>query len=483
MCMRSPFVACLVCLTACSGSEHARHDADGLRLTSAETASRKPVGAVGFRRPALPAPLPEQAAAAPITYRGIDGSRLHVGKVIAPNYPMARHPDPFLEGGSTLFRATRHEQIDSRQIIDFLSEHAQGGLQTFAAPPTVHIGEAMNFRESVVRAVQWINEALPPAWHIQIGRDVAPLQQSVPSGAIYIDFASASELGARLPTGAAGAAHLYDNADGSRRASHVVVAPERVGWYGPNDDTMLEKVIIHELLHALGFSSHVERQDSRIFHATLGREDFSNMLFPIDRQALFAAYAKLKPGDRPPTIQRKLFNGWSTLGDHWAGISEFSEFGVARQFGVPGVQSPPFFLQAWASGEAPHTSLADSPLKGSAVWTGDIIGVRPDDVRDASGYERNLVTGTARIAVELGTLEGEALFDDLATWANTEVEEMWGDGDLEYDIKVRGNTFHQTATSIDDGVLTGIFTGRQHEGAAGTLERSDLTAAFGAARQ
>ncbi len=57
---------------------------------------------------------------------------------------------------------------------------------------------------------------------------------------------------------------------------------------------------------------------------------------------------------------------------------------------------------------------------------------------------------------------------------------QWLDGDLGYEIDVHGNTFKQT--SGDEGILTGIFTGRQHEGAAGTLERSDLTAAFGASR-
>ena len=37
-------------------------------------------------------------------------------------------------------------------------------------------------------------------------------------------------------------------------------------------------------------------------------------------------------------------------------------------------------------------------------------------------------------------------------------------------------------TGGDDGSLTGIFVGRSHEGATGTLERDDLTAAFGAER-
>ena len=45
---------------------------------------------------------------------------------------------------------------------------------------------------------------------------------------------------------------------------------------------------------------------------------------------------------------------------------------------------------------------------------------------------------------------------------------------------VRGNTFRETGG--DAGWLTGSFTGLLHEGVAGTLERTDLTAAFGGAR-
>ena len=57
---------------------------------------------------------------------------------------------------------------------------------------------------------------------------------------------------------------------------------------------------------------------------------------------------------------------------------------------------------------------------------------------------------------------------------------VWGDGDLGYLITVNGNTF--TRTGGDEGYLTGAFFGRRHEGMGGTLEREDLTAAFGGGR-
>lgn len=55
-----------------------------------------------------------------------------------------------------------------------------------------------------------------------------------------------------------------------------------------------------------------------------------------------------------------------------------------------------------------------------------------------------------------------------------------GNGDLRYFIAVRGNTFRETGG--DEGILTGIFVGRNHEGATGTLERTDLVGAFGGIR-
>ncbi len=98
----------------------------------------------------------------------------------------------------------------------------------------------------------------------------------------------------------------------------------------------------------------------------------------------------------------------------------------------------------------------------------------------------NPVAGDAAIGVHLATLTGRADFTSLEQWAAGQAPgdvgtgAVWGDGGLGYSIAVTGNTFRQTGG--DAGTLTGIFTGRNHEGAAGTLERRDLTAAFGGSR-
>lgn len=135
--------------------------------------------------------------------------------------------------------------------------------------------------------------------------------------------------------------------------------------------------------------------------------------------------------------------------------------------------------QLWAYGIRPTTTLANNRrLSGSATWTGALLGL-------TSSAEA--VAGDAAIGVNLATMTGTADFTALEKWtarsapgaAGTRTQ--WLHGDLGYTIAVPGNAF--TRTGGDAGTLTGIFTGRSHEGAAGTLDRADLTAAFGASRK
>lgn len=116
-------------------------------------------------------------------------------------------------------------------------------------------------------------------------------------------------------------------------------------------------------------------------------------------------------------------------------------------------------------------------MAGTVRWLGRLLGFTPSV---------EAVAGAAEISADIDTLTGNADFTDLESWeANTAPGgvgsgDTWGDGDLNYEIGVRGNTFYQTGG--DDGVVTGAFFGPAHEGAGGVLERHDLNAAFGASR-
>ncbi|MCY4394745.1 MAG: hypothetical protein OXC10_06385 [Rhodospirillaceae bacterium] len=97
--------------------------------------------------------------------------------------------------------------------------------------------------------------------------------------------------------------------------------------------------------------------------------------------------------------------------------------------------------------------------------------------------------GGAQVSVNVGTLAGRADFTDLRSWApedaagaldGTTPGVQWNTGSLGYTISVSGNFIHSTGG--DAGIVAGQFYGRSHQGVAGSLERSDLTAAFGAKR-
>lgn len=99
--------------------------------------------------------------------------------------------------------------------------------------------------------------------------------------------------------------------------------------------------------------------------------------------------------------------------------------------------------------------------------------------------EQTAVAGNARIGITLADLVASAHFTNLEAWEGMMLGDpgtgtQWLDGDLAYAIAVNGNTFQQTGG--DKGFLTGAFFGEAHEGMGGTVERDDLTAAFGGTR-
>ena len=142
--------------------------------------------------------------------------------------------------------------------------------------------------------------------------------------------------------------------------------------------------------------------------------------------------------------------------------------GNGRQVGL-GVVARNGCVEPWACGRAPAIELSDNAaLGGIAAWHGMLLGFTP--ARDAVG-ER------ARVTVDLERLQGEVDFTGLRF---LDREGAWGDGRQVHQIAVRGNTFRDAGG--DDGRLTGALVGRNHEGATGTPERADLTAAFGAQR-
>ena len=135
-------------------------------------------------------------------------------------------------------------------------------------------------------------------------------------------------------------------------------------------------------------------------------------------------------------------------------------------------------LQAAADafGMAPGMSMAEAheSLQGGVAWSGSLIGV------DLGQAMLPPVFGDAELQVELSTLQGTAMFDDLAVYVDG-VSSAFRAPRLEHDIGVSGNSF-----SDEDGRVLGGFYGPAHEEMAGVLEDRtagvNLLAGFGGKR-
>ena len=323
-----------------------------------------------------------------------------------------------------------------------------------------------NWIEAAVRAV---NAALPPDARMRLGPVLPADYDSLnEDGIIAVKFVPAGSLGGN--TAGRTPSRTSRSATGEITGSASIILLDRgANVFSPNDlggDRRAVILIAHELLHALGIG-HVSpafdtiiANNADMYLLRQGRQQPASLLYPVDREALRVLY-----GGSDPTE----FGPWSAISTHLHGNGAHAAFGVARRNG---------YAEPYAYGLSPDGNLADNrALSGQATWEGTLVGFTPAAAA---------VMGNADIAVQLAALTGRANFTELESWAVSAAPgeagtgTMWGDGDLSYTIAVHGNTFRETGG--DNGRLTGIFTGREHEGAAGTLERSDLTAAFGATR-
>ena len=228
--------------------------------------------------------------------------------------------------------------------------------------------------------------------------------------------------------------------------------------------------LIHEIVHALG-RSHA----SASFHGqtVMARHyQFADLIYPLDREALQAVYSRLRPGSTVTSLADDL-GPWSNTSNHLLG--EFSAGGEDVSFGVALRNG---LAQPWATGPAPLTNLdQNTALSGTASWSGRLLGFTP---------EAQPVAGGADLTIALDSLHGDLDFTALEYWSTGQAPgaagsgSTWSTGDLSYDVEVRGNTF--TRTGGDEGIVTGAFLGTQHHAMGGTLQRDDLSAAFGGSR-
>lgn len=385
-------------------------------------------------------------------------------------------PEPF-DTVETSWRRS-HDGEPASRVADYLQTHAtrnQGsGLLRFASPPVVRVAEGASDRERAIaiHAVALINRALPYDRHLTFGPD-APAGVAgqwreglphVPDGQIFVEFTPGQTNA--YPGYSAAVAHLSrDKFEGVRAAGTEMES----AYYRVRPDHHAVDVLIHELLHTLGLEEHpdIDRFSPSIMNDTSIRLDGS--LPSIDAAGLQALYTRLGAATEPEDLSASSLGAWSRETIHLSGELDDIAFGVRHSNGAS---------MPWTSGSEPSTALEDnSRLSGTATWNGGLLGFTPT---------LQTVGGNAELSINLGTMDGRADFTELQFWAAGATPgalgtgSRWNTGSLGYTITVGGN--YLRSTEGDDGTVNGQFYGTGHEGVAGSVERGDLTAAFGATR-
>ena len=448
-------------------------------------------------------------------------ARMYAGMVEAARQALSTLPD-FYETVSVSMR-TEAGNPTAAKVLSYLAAHASGGpwysgptqtwqddpgLVRFAEPPTVRLAEGTTAEQRglVLYSVAMVNRWLPYDQHVRIGSDAPALAaiEDIPDGQIFIGFYHGLAVpheenrASGRSTADVDVETRWDAQQGrwekrSMRAAHVLVDWDWVRW-----DPDRRSAVFHELLHALGLPGHVRNADH--IDSNLRADDtgtswlHTDEIPAIDGEALRILYTQLGAATEPEVLSLASLGQWDRQWTNLmaefpatfftiagcaleagprpectSGTSDYLAFGVRHRNGV----SVP-----WTDGHVTFDALADSrTLQGQVTWEGGLLGFTPDS---------RSVAGNARIGVNLDTMDGRADFTELQFLPGQQAMRgfesvRWNTGRLGYTIEISGNYIRSTGG--DDGTLSGIFFGPEHEGVAGSVERQDLTAAFGARRE
>ena len=378
----------------------------------------------------------------------------------------------------TITTSRVQDSADRATITQYLQDAIDGSVIRHLNAPTLRFAASTDAirRQYTQRAVEIINSALPPQYRLRIGTDAPDHSPDVPNGEIFVDFVPDRDYPGPSGSRAVARRVLFDNNPMNLLFStHIWVDTDnfenRIAHNLSRDN--MTRVMLHEILHAMGMTSHVDGLKSIMNERVNITREF---LYPIDRDGLAGLYL-LNIGDTPDDL-----GPWSDTSMNIRGELGDASFGVRSNNGV----STP-----WIDGPEPGTNLAGPAgigglpdlarhISGTVTWRGALVGFTPSV---------EAVTGDADLEVDLGPtrrrpdarssfrLAGNLHFDNIV-YHETGVP--WIFGTLDYGVTVSQNTF--VGTGGNEGAVAGAFFGSQHEWMAGTLDRSDLIATFGGER-
>ena len=393
---------------------------------------------------------------------GWDGTNeIHIGGDIEPKERL-RHV--LTDNGIEYYMGSSRDGVGVDRLQDYERDLISrgGGFYPFLSSPVMYFDpdlleeENRGISNAVFEGVLILNDALPPEFQI---RFPGPNDIGSAFGGIRV------ELETRASIASICGAQAVACADSVLNASTL---------YLPDDfdtsESYPRKVIVHELLHALGIGGHVDSVEFPDSIMGTSGEHIPNLgytISKIDREVLQIMYMNQRTD---------LYNDWGEWSDtahHLMGRSPNEElnFGVALFNGLP---------QPWVRGAFPSTHLANNPgLFGTATWNGSLLGF--------SGSSP--IAGDASLQVSLNTLtnpnaEHDLRFRDIYFLNRYESADPWfSTRNVDYRVSVSGNFFSNVrGERYEQGHVVGSFLGRNHEHMGGTVKRTDMVGAFGGSR-
>ena len=182
--------------------------------------------------------------------------------------------------------------------------------------------------------------------------------------------------------------------------------------------------------------------------------------------------ARSAPIDMHRDAVTAVFHNWGV----WGGILR-DDVATCAAIGCPPGGDEIFWATLTSEGDGTvaatvtGTPSEASPVSGSAVWNGDVLGYETVTVATSETTPVTAhapVQGDARIEVDFKDATVDVEFTDLD---NHRADLSWPA------LTMDGGAFGNAAEGIE-----GSFYGAQHEGAAGTFEKDGLAGVFGALR-
>ncbi len=393
---------------------------------------------------------------------------------------------PELPAVTTSFQTT--EAPSAEDVVKYLRWHAGNipfkngdtttthdpGLVRFSSIPIVLLDSRITKHEraAAYHAVSVINNSLPFDQHIRIEENFVTdartvSLEDVPHNSILIAW---HREGGAASYADSSYNFVYD--EGQNRWEKRGLNAGRIRMFHEPDNG---QVLLHELLHALGLHAHPSSDEfptSQLSDYPNAQIEPLSRLDEVEASAVQTLYTKLGPFTEPEELSAGSLGQWDRQTTVFSGqialdTNEVVEFGVTTHNDL----SRPWTRNDLFNGHAAVPLLDNPELKGTVTWDGGLVGVTPTQA---------YVQGDTSIDVNMNTLTGTASFTGLEFWDGAKTGMQWNTGELEYGITVNGMLLRSTGG--DAGTVNGLFYGYEHNTVGGTLERADLTGAFGAVR-